>query len=73
MKNNTTPLSQLKDAVHKALQSYAHQSQSSVPIVMDPGTILHAVSWIRFGTINLSTGKSVNVQEIHFDSPSEKD
>ena len=69
MDNKSTPLSRMKDALNKALQSHAHQSEGSRPIVINPELIASTVSWMRFGTIKLSTGKSENVQEIHFDSP----
>lgn len=38
---------------------------------LHPELIASTVCWMRFGTINILTGKSENVQEIHFDSQSE--
>ena len=47
MENNITPLSQMKDALNKALQSHAHQDQALHVIVITPKSLEPIISLIK--------------------------
>lgn len=47
MKNDITPLSQMKDALNKALQSHARQSQELPTIAITPKSLEPIVSLIK--------------------------